>query len=91
MTKTVIVDVTTPPTNIGTVVGTDVLGATVTASDHATITAVLGAVEVQPAAELPRTGAPLGTEARLGLLLLQAGLVLALLGRRRKRTHPQAG
>jgi uncharacterized repeat protein (TIGR01451 family) len=39
------------------------------------------------AAELPRTGSPLATEARLGIILLQAGLALELLGRRRRRLH----
>jgi uncharacterized repeat protein (TIGR01451 family) len=91
LTKTVNVDANSPLKNVGTVTGTDVLGKKVTASDDETITVVLGEVLVQPAAELPRTGAPLGTEGRLGLLLLQAGVVLALLGRRRKRTDPQAG
>jgi len=84
------VDVNTPPTNIGTVIGTDILGGTVTANDKETITVVLGEVLVLPA-ELPRTGSPLGTQARLGLFLLQAGLVLVLLGQRRRRLNPQAG
>ena len=66
-----------------------VLGGKVTASDNETITVVLAEVLVKPA-ELPRTGAPLGTEARLGLLLLQAGLVLEPFGLRRRRLHPQA-
>jgi uncharacterized repeat protein (TIGR01451 family) len=102
LTKTVNVDINTPRTNIGTVSGTDVLGGKVTASDKETITVVLGEVLVQPAAqpaaqpalqpavELPRTGAPLGMQVRLGLFLLQAGLVLELLGRRRRRLNPQA-
>jgi uncharacterized repeat protein (TIGR01451 family) len=84
-TKTVDVNASTPPTNVGTASGTDVLGLTVTAHDDETITVVLAEV-----LELPRTGAPLGTEARLGLFLLQAGLVMELLGRRRRRLHPQA-
>jgi uncharacterized repeat protein (TIGR01451 family) len=88
LSKTVNVDVTTPPTNIGTVSGTDLLGKTVTASDNETITVVLAEVLVQPAVELPRTGGPLGAQARLGLFLLQTGLVLELLGRRRRKLHP---
>ena len=54
LTKAVNVNTTTPPTNIGTVAGTDVLGQTVTDSDDATVTVVLAAVRA------PRTGAPLG-------------------------------
>jgi uncharacterized repeat protein (TIGR01451 family) len=79
MAKTVDVDSSTPPRNIGTVNGTDVLGQTVSANDDAIITVVLAEI-----VELPRTGAPLGTEARAGLLLLQVGLVLHLLARRRR-------
>ena len=89
LSKTVNVDASTPPTNIGTANGTDVLGKTVTASDSETIAVVLGIVVVQPAVELPRTGSPLGTQARLGLFLLQAGLLLALLGHRRRKLHLQ--
>jgi uncharacterized repeat protein (TIGR01451 family) len=88
LTKTVVVGVSTPPTNIGTVTGTDVLGQTVSANDNATITVVLGQVLALP--ELPRTGSPLGAQARVGIILLQVGLVLHLLGRRRRRFHPQA-
>ena len=111
LTKTVNVDATTPPTNVGTVTGTDAIGGVVTGTDKATITVVLAvelvqpqaeaptpalvpvvqpAVEVQPATELPRTGSPLGSQARLGLFLLQAGVVLELLGRRRRKLNPQA-
>jgi uncharacterized repeat protein (TIGR01451 family) len=82
LTKTVDVDASTPPTNIGTAVGTDVLGLTVTASDDETITVVLGEVLVLPA-ELPRTGSPLGAQTRAALALIQVGLVLSLAGRRR--------
>jgi uncharacterized repeat protein (TIGR01451 family) len=81
LAKTVDVDATTPPTNIGTVVGTDVLGQTVTANDDATITVVLGLVLP---AELPRTGSPLGAQTRAALALIQVGLVLTLAGRRRR-------
>jgi uncharacterized repeat protein (TIGR01451 family) len=103
LTKTVDVNVLTPPTNIGTVVGTDVLGGIVKATDKATITLVLGVELVQPQAqapaptltpavapltELPRTGAPLGTEGRVGIILLQAGLVLGFFGRRRRQVGP---
>ena len=111
LTKTVDVDADTPPTNVGTVTGTDAIGGVVTDTDRATITVVLGgaiaqpqaqaptptlvpaaqpAVAVQPAVELPRTGSPLGSQARLGLLLLLGGLVVALLGRRRRKLDPQA-
>jgi hypothetical protein len=91
MAKTVNVDANTPPTNIGTATGTDVIGGSVTASDDETITVVLGEVLVAPAAELPRTGAPLRTEGRVGIILLQAGLALWFLGRRRRQVGPQAG
>jgi uncharacterized repeat protein (TIGR01451 family) len=89
LTKTVVVDVNTPPTNIGTATGTDVLGQTVSDNDNATITVVLGEVLALP--ELPRTGSPLGAMGRAGLLLLQVGLLLHLLGRRRRRLHSQLG
>jgi hypothetical protein len=79
--KTVDVDATTPPRNIGTAVGTDPLGQTVSASDDAVITVVLGAVLAQP--ELPRTGAPLAAQTWAALGLIQIGLVLTLAGRRR--------
>jgi hypothetical protein len=82
LVKTVDVDVTTPPRNIGTAVGTDVLGQTVSASDDAVITVVLGAVLAQP--ELPRTGAPLGAQTRAALFMIQVGIVLTLAGRRRR-------
>jgi uncharacterized repeat protein (TIGR01451 family) len=113
LTKTVDVDAQTPPINVGTVTGTDVLGKTVTDDDDAAISVVLPLVvaDVLPAvtppgviaqpapvaavpvaaAELPRTGSPLGAEARLGFILLQAGLALELLSRRRRKLHPQAG
>lgn len=88
LTKTVIVDASTPPTNIGTVVGTDILGETVTAHDSATITVVLGAVitRPEPQSELPRTGAPLQTETRAALALIEVGVILELSGRRRRWT-----
>lgn len=113
LTKTVNVDASTPPNNVGTVTGTDVLGQMVTASDRETITVVSGAVvlgavavpavqpavqpaiqpavqaAVQPGVELPRTGALLWSQARAGVFLLQIGLVLTLLGRHRRRLHPQ--
>jgi hypothetical protein len=82
LAKTVDVDASTPPTNIGTAVGTDALGQTVTASDDATITVVLGEVLVLPA-ELPRTGSPLQAQTRAALMMIQVGLVLTLAGRRR--------
>jgi archaellum component FlaG (FlaF/FlaG flagellin family) len=81
MAKVVDVDASSPPKNIGTVVGNDQLGQTVTASDDAVITVVLGAVLAQP--ELPRTGAPLGAQTRAALALLEVGVVLLLAGRRR--------
>jgi uncharacterized repeat protein (TIGR01451 family) len=87
MAKTVDVDTSTPPTNIGTATGTDVLGETVTATDPATISVVLGAVEERPvpAPELPRTGAPLEAETRAGLALIEVGLILEMPVRRRRR------
>ena len=77
--KTVQVDALVPPRNIGTAVGTDVLGKTVTANDDAVITVVLAAV-----AELPRTGGPLQAQTKAALMLLQVGIVMALAGRRRR-------
>ena len=82
MATTVDVDALTPPRNIGTAVGTDALGQTVTANDDAVITVVLGAVLAQP--ELPRTGAPLHAQAWAALAMIQVGLVLTLAGRRRR-------
>ena len=89
LAKTVDVDANTPPTNIGTAVGTDVLGETVTASDDATITVVLGEVLTKPA-ELPRTGAPLQTETRAALAMIEVGLILELSARYRRRTRRRA-
>lgn len=80
--KTVGVDAITPPRNIGTAVGTDPLGQTVSASDDAVITVVFGAVLAQP--ELPRTGAPLQVQTRAALALIEVGLVLTLAARRRR-------
>ena len=80
--KLVSVDASTPPRNTGTVVGTDQLGQTVSASDDAVITVVLGAVVVQP--ELPRTGAPLGAQTRAALAMVEVGVFLLLAGRRRR-------
>jgi len=93
MAKTVNVDTSTPPTNIGTVTGTDVLGETVTAEDSATITVVLGEqlTRPAPAQELPRTGAPLEAETKAALALVEVGLMLELSGRRRRRTRRRAG
>ncbi|MGH8976007.1 MAG: DUF7507 domain-containing protein, partial [Acidimicrobiia bacterium] len=76
--KTVTVDTSTPPVNIGTATGTDILGQTVTASDDATITVVLGLVE------LPRTGGLLRSSARIGFALLMVGLALHLTARARR-------
>jgi uncharacterized repeat protein (TIGR01451 family) len=78
LTKTVEVDASTPPRNIGTAVGTDILGQTVSATDDAIITVVLAAV-----AELPRTGSPLEAETRTAIMLIQVGVFLTLAGRRR--------
>lgn len=79
MTKTVQVDASTPPRNIGTAVGTDVLGQSVSANDDAVITVVLAA-----AAELPRTGAPLDAQTRAAFALLEVGVFMILTGRRRR-------
>jgi uncharacterized repeat protein (TIGR01451 family) len=77
--KTVAVDVTTPPKNIGTAVGTDELGKTVSATDDAVITLVLPAV-----LELPRTGSPLQSQTQAALYLIEVGILLTLVGRRRR-------
>ena len=82
MAKTVQVDASTPPRNIGTAVGTDPLGQTVSANDDAVITVVLAEVLAQP--ELPRTGAPIQAETRAALALLEVGIVMTLAGRRRR-------
>jgi uncharacterized repeat protein (TIGR01451 family) len=79
LAKTVQVDASTPPRNIGTAVGTDLLGQTVSATDDAIITVVLAAV-----AELPRTGAPLQAETRAALMMIQVGIIMTLAGRRRR-------
>jgi prealbumin domain-containing protein len=97
LTKTVVVDAKTSPTNIGTVMGTDVLGKTVKTTDKATITVVLGVELVKPTVapataapvglpltELPRTGGPLQAQTRAALALIEVGLVLAIAGRRRR-------
>ncbi|MGH9011993.1 MAG: DUF7507 domain-containing protein, partial [Acidimicrobiia bacterium] len=81
--KTVAVDASTPPTNIGTAVGTDVLGQAVSANDDAVITVVLPEVLELPA-ELPRTGAPLQAQAWAALAMIQVGVLLTLAGRRRR-------
>ena len=78
MAKTVDVNTLTPPVNIGTVTGTDILGQTVTASDDAVITVVLGAVE------LPRTGGLLQSTAQVGLALLVLGLGFHMVARLRR-------
>ena len=57
LTKTVVVDATTPATNIGTATGIDLIGKTVTATDDATITVVLGVVVVEPTVA-PAAAAP---------------------------------
>ena len=88
MAKTVDVDASTPPTNIGTVVGTDILGETVTANDTATISVVLAEVVTRPA-ELPRTGGPVSPETRAALALIEIGLILGLSARRSRRTRRQ--
>jgi len=82
MTKTVTVDVSTPPTNIGTATGTDILGEKVTASATATINVVLAEVLALP--ELPRTGSPIDAETRAAFALLEVGIVMTLAGRRRR-------
>ena len=79
MSKTVIVDVSTPPTNIGVATGADILGKQVTASDTATITVVLPAV-----LELPRTGVPIDAQTRAAFALLEVGVFMILTGRRRR-------
>jgi len=90
--KTVDVDTSTPPTNIGTAVGADVLGEKVTASDSATITVVLAEVATrpEPVQELPRTGAPLQTETRAAFTLIEVGILLELSAWRRRRTRRRA-
>ena len=82
MTKTVTVDVSTPPTNIGTATGTDILGEKVTASATATINVVLAEVLALP--ELPRTGSPIDAQTRAAFALLEVGIVRTLAGRRRR-------
>jgi uncharacterized repeat protein (TIGR01451 family) len=77
MAKTVQVDASTPPRNIGTAVGTDVLGQSVSATDDAVITVVL-------ALELPRTGGPLQAETRAAIMLLEVGIFMSIAGRRRR-------
>ncbi|HVW33255.1 MAG TPA: hypothetical protein VHL53_12000, partial [Acidimicrobiia bacterium] len=93
LSKTVVVDSTTPPTNIGTVVGTDTLGEQVTASDPATITVVLAEVATrpEPAQELPRTGAPLRIELQYAITLLEVGILLELTAGRRRRNGKRVG
>ncbi len=78
LTKSQTVTATSPTRNIGTATGRDVLGRTVTATDPADITVVLGVL-----IELPRTGGwniPLLAMAGFGSII--SGLVL--LGRSRK-------
>jgi uncharacterized repeat protein (TIGR01451 family) len=82
LAKTVEVNTSTPPRNIGTAVGTDVLGQGVSANDDAVITVVLAEVLAQP--ELPRTGAPLQAETRAALMMIEVGIVMTLAGRRRR-------
>jgi hypothetical protein len=64
----------------------------VTATHSATITVVLGEqlTRPAPAQELPRTGAPLETETRAALALIEVGLILELSARYRRRTRRRA-
>ena len=78
LTKTVTVDTGSPTRNVGTAVGTDVLGREVRATAVADIVVVLAEV-----IELPRTGAPLKALTLAGVALSLAGLALLVAGRRR--------
>jgi LPXTG-motif cell wall-anchored protein len=79
LTRAVEVGTGSPPTNVGTASGVDVLGKKVTATDAQTITVVLGVVF-----ELPRTGASVKRELQWAGSLLLAGLFMLYIARRRK-------
>jgi len=86
LTTTMTVAAGSPTVNVGTAVGTDRLGRTVTASDSATITLVLG-VTLTRVPELPRTGFSTEAWLQMSALLLAAGFSLVVTARRR-RSHP---
>jgi uncharacterized repeat protein (TIGR01451 family) len=76
-----------PVTNVGTAVGTDVLGLTVTDDDEALVQVVLPHVEKHPRSPRPTafTGFRDRGLATIALGLLGLGLAAAVLGRRRRR------
>lgn len=83
LTKTMVVTAGSPPENIGTAVGTDVLGKQVTDDDDAFIAVVLGVALVLPAvipevlpAVLPVTGSPARPLALIGLTMVLLGVFL---------------
>lgn len=82
-TKAMTVDASSPSTNVGKVVGTDVLGTQVSDSASLTITIVLGVVLQRP--ELPKTGTDAFGLATLAGSLIFFGWVLLYAGRRRPR------
>ena len=81
LTRAVAVGAGSPPTNVGTASGVDVLGKKVTASDTQTITVVLGEVFERT---LPRTGASVKRELQWAGALVLSGLFLLFVARRRK-------
>jgi LPXTG-motif cell wall-anchored protein len=81
VSKAQAVQADSPTRNIGTAMGTDVLGRTVSASSAADIAIVLG-VTLERGPDLPRTGAPVSLVALAGLTLLVAGTALRAAGRR---------
>jgi uncharacterized repeat protein (TIGR01451 family)/LPXTG-motif cell wall-anchored protein len=76
MTKTMLVIADSPGVNIAVATGVDILGTKVTDDDKVVLTMVLGVVLVQPAATLPRTGAPVRTLTTIGLMLMLLGFIL---------------
>lgn len=85
LTKTVDVTTASPTRNVGTAVGTDPTGRTVTDDDDAVISVVAGVVFTRgPEPTLPRTGSDIGAPLKAALTLLTLGSAMVVFSRRRR-------